>query len=125
MEKIYNLPVDKIPLSTEEKDVFQWLFPAKEKEKQTEQENVNDPSKITIPTTKVSSTSIQNRRKYQYYGNIICAFLLMFCAVYPKWNFIWKKFVPTDENSIIFSSVKVFTIFFILYLLNYVFHKYK
>ena len=114
MEKIYNLPVDKIPLSNEEKDVFQWLYPSKEETN----EIVEKDSKQTKPLT-------LNSKKYQYYTNIICMFVLIFCAVYPKCNSIWKKFIPTNEESVLFSVVKVFTIFFILYFLNYIFLKYK
>lgn len=115
MEKIYNLPVDKIPLSSEEKDVFQWLYPKKEEPTEITKSNVSLPA----------SQPTQKTRQYQYYSNIICSFLLIFCATYPKWNVIWKKFIPTDENSVLFSIVKVFTIFFVLYFMNYIFHKYK
>jgi len=114
MEKIYNLPVDKIPLSNEEKDVFQWLYPKKEEKI----ENV-EKDKTQIKTQTFHS------KKYQYYTNIFCMFVFIFCAVYPKCNSVWNKFIPANEDSVLFSIVKVFTIFFILYFLNYIFLKYK
>lgn len=114
MEKIYSLPVDKIPLSTEEKDVFQWLYPIEKKEKK------NDEKDNKITTNKQNKT-----RQYQYYINVLSSFILIFCAVYPKWNSFWKKLIPTDENNIIFSFVKVFTVFFIMYFINFMFHKYN
>lgn len=118
MEKIYNLPVDKIPLSTEEKDVFQWLYPIEKKEKK-----IND--KETTTNDKLSTNNQKKTRQYQYYINVLSSFILIFCAVYPKWNSFWKKLIPADENNIIFSFVKVFTVFFILYFINFIIHKYN
>ena len=117
-EKIYNLPVDKIPLSSEEKDVFQWLYPLEKKEKKD----------VEIETTVKENQSTKDKnktRQIQYYINFITSFILIFCAVYPKWNFFWKKLIPTDENNIVFSFVKVFTVFFIMYFINFMFHKYN
>jgi uncharacterized membrane protein YdbT with pleckstrin-like domain len=123
MEKIYNLPIDKIPLSTEEKDVFQWLYPKEKTEKTEKIEKDNNEKKTT---EKKSSTNNQNKtRQYQFYVNVVSSFILIFCAVYPTLNSFWKKIIPTDENTIIFSLVKVFVVFFILYFINFMFHKYN
>lgn len=118
MEKIYNLPVDKIPLSNEEKDVFQWLYPKKEVQEKVIETNNNELEKPNAIVHK-------NTRHYQYYVNLLCSFVLIFSAVYPKWNNVWKKMIPTEEDNVLFSLVKVFTIFFVLYFINYIFHKYK
>lgn len=118
MEKIYTLPVDKIPLSTEEKDVFQWLYPKKEVK-----ENITNEDK-TIIEKPIQNTN-QKTKYYQFYVNVLCSFVLIFCSVYPKWNHFWKKLIPADESSIIFSLVKVCTVFFILYFINFMFHKYN
>lgn len=117
MEKIYNLPVDKIPLSKEEKDVFQWLYPKNEKETPSMNKNNQESSVVEKKITKSSS------KQTLYYINLLCSFILLFIAIYPKLNHIWKIFIPTSEDGILFSVVKIFFVYFILYFINYSYYK--
>ena len=100
-ESLEQLPIDNIPLQTDEKDVFQWLFPAKP---QTE---IDEPQKE------------EPSKQSQFFINVGLLAVLIFIAVFPKTQNIWIKAIPTDTESILFSVMKVFIIFFLLYLVNY------
>lgn len=109
MEKIENLPIDKIPLSTEEKDVFQWLYPKKEilNEETNKKEIKQTINKNTI-----------------FYLYILLFSISLFSVLYPKTNILWNKVIPTNENSPFFSIIKIFIVFFILYLFHFGIQKY-
>ncbi len=98
-EIIHELPVDNIPLGADEKDVFQWLY----------------------PTTPKKIKDKQPDRRVQMYINLFFMAVLIFSAVYPKFQFMWIKMIPFKEESPVFSVMKVFVIFFLLYVFNYVF----
>lgn len=100
---IEQLPIDNIPLQTEEKDVFRWLFP----EKPQEETNLGQKEEFT------------STRKYQFFINVGLLALLIFVAVFPKTQNVWIKVIPTNTESVLFSVMKVFIIFFLLYLVNY------
>ena len=112
MEKIENLPIDKIPLSTEEKDVFQWLYP--KKEIINEETNVNE--------SKIKETTINKNTIFYIY--MVLFSLSLFSVLYPKTNIFWTKVIPTNENSPFFSIIKIFIVFFILYLVHFGLQKY-
>lgn len=108
MEKIETLPIDKIPLSTEEKDVFQWLYPKKENlKKEIETKEKKEINKNTI-----------------FYIYILLFSFSLFSVIYPKTNIVWNKVIPTNENSPFFSIIKIFIVFFILYLFHFGLQKY-
>ena len=108
MEKIETLPIDKIPLSTEEKDVFQWLYPKKENPKK----EIETKEKIEINKNTI------------FYIYILLFSLSLFSVLYPKTNIFWNKVIPTNENSPFFSIIKIFIVFFILYLFHFGIQKY-
>lgn len=108
MEKIETLPIDKIPLSTEEKDVFQWLYPKKE--------NPNKEIK-SKEKTEINKNTI-------FYIYILLFSLSLFSVLYPKTNIVWNKVIPTNENSPFFSIIKIFIVFFLLYLFHFGVQKY-
>ena len=111
MEKIENLPIDKIPLSTEEKDVFQWLYP---KKKVIEEDTENKE-------TENNKTINKNTIFYLY---ILLFSVSLFSVLYPKTNILWNKVIPTNENSPFFSIIKIFIVFFLLYLFHFCIQKY-
>ena len=100
-ESLEQLPIDNIPLQTDEKDVFQWLFPAKS-QTETDEQQKEEPTK-----------------KYQFFMNVGLLAILIFVAVFPKTQNLWIKAIPTNTESVLFSVMKVFIIFFLLYLVNY------
>ena len=112
MEKIENLPIDKIPLSTEEKDVFQWLYPQKEIVNEIKEE-----TKLNKIETKLNNNSI-------FYLYIILFTICLFSVLYPKTNIIWNKIIPANENSPYYSIMKIFIVLFLLYIFHFGIQKY-
>lgn len=107
MEKIEQLPKDKIPLSNEEKDIFQWLYPIKKEEKEME---------------KKTETNIN--QSFLFYTYILVFSIILFTVLYPKCNILWKKMIPTEEHNPIFSIVKVFIVLFLFYLFHISYQKF-
>lgn len=111
MEKIEQLPKDKIPLSKEEKDIFQWLYPIKKEETNLKEKDIN-----------LKETNIN--QSYLFYSYLFVFSVILFSVLYPKCNIIWKKIIPTNEENPIFSIVKVFIVLFLLFLFHYSFQKF-
>ena len=105
MEKIEQLPKDKIPLSIEEKDIFQWLYPTKKEENKVEEKKVIHHS-------------------YIFFSYLIVFSIILFVVIYPKCNTLWKKIIPTNEENPIFSIIKVFIVLFLFYLFHISYQKF-
>lgn len=111
MEKIEQLPKDKIPLSNEEKDIFQWLYPAKKEEINLKEED-----------NKLKETHLN--QSYVFYSYLFIFSIILFTVLYPKCNILWKKIIPTDEENPIFSIVKIFIVLFLFYLFHISYQKF-
>ena len=108
MEKIEQLPKDKIPLSNEEKDIFQWLYPISN---DIEKEEKKDDKK-------------ELNQSIVFYSYLIVFSIVLFVVIYPKCNFFWKKIIPTSEENPIFSIVKIFIVLFLLFVFNFISKKF-
>ena len=108
-EQIQQLPSDNIPLDIHEKDVFQWLYPSKEKDAIQEQ---------SFGAQEMQSGFLESTSTV-FYVNLIVLFVLIFCSAYPPINPIWDKLIPMDREKPFYTIMKVFFIFFILYVINY------
>tara|TARA_Y100000992_G_C21116095_1_gene419588 strand:+ start:137 stop:460 length:324 start_codon:yes stop_codon:yes gene_type:complete len=107
MEKIEQLPKDKIPLSNEEKDIFQWLYPMK---KQLV-ENCDEKK--------------ESSHSFTFYSYLFVFSIILFIVLYPNCNIIWKKIIPTDEKNPIYSIIKVFIVLFLLFLFHISYQKFS
>ncbi len=108
-EQIEQLPSDNIPLDTHEKDVFQWLYPSKEKE-----EIIQSPS-----NTSSTQSGFLEQKSTVFYVNLIVLSVLIFCSGYPPINPVWDKLIPIEKEKPLYTIMKVFIIFFVLYVINY------
>lgn len=106
MEKIEQLPKDKIPLSNEEKDIFQWLYPIKK----IEENNPEEKKEIN--------------QSFLFYTYLLVFSIILFIVLYPKCNIVWNKIIPTNEENPIFSILKVFIVLFLLFLFHISYQKF-
>lgn len=100
-EIIDELPVDSIPLRTEEKDVFDWLYPTKDVTT-SKKSNGGEKSPFLLDTS-----------KFIPLGFFLSVFT--FCAIYPKFDSLWKKIIPFSMDSILFSTSKIVLIYLFLF----------
>jgi len=111
MEKIVQLPKDKIPLSKEEKDIFQWLYPIKKEE-------------TTLKEGDKKLKEMNLNQSYLFYSYLLIFSIILFTVLYPKCNIVWKKIIPTDEKNPLYSVVKVFIVLFLFYVFHFFIQKF-
>ena len=105
-EIIDELPVDSIPLGNEEKDVFDWLYPTTT--------TVTTPKKSNVE----KSPLLLDTSKFIPLGFFLSVFT--FCAIYPKFESLWKKIIPFSMDSISFSTSKIILIYLFVFGIYYV-----
>lgn len=106
MDFIVNLPSDKIPLSSDEKDVLEWLYP---NTLETKEEKVLTNSKITEKIPVEKDVTVQN--KISIVPLLIMVGLIFIFTFRPIDKFLQHKLPSLFQNAITTSLIK--TILFI------------
>jgi|TARA_B000000609_G_C24135640_1_gene328101 hypothetical protein len=101
---IKNLPTDKIPLSKEENDMIDWLFPEKEEKKQIEK-------KEHIDQDKNSMTKSINKLK------LFSVFIVFYILNMRKVDDLIEDSLKI-KNKYIIPLIKTFLLFIIIVLVN-------
>lgn len=111
MDFIVNLPSDKIPLSSEEKDVFDWLYPMENKKEDT-------VTKEVILPEKTIEKEVQN--KISIVPLLIMVGLIFLFTFRPVDQFLQNKIPSLFKNSFINSLMKTILFIGILLLVHFV-----
>lgn len=101
-ELIQNLPTDKIPLSKEENDIIEWLFP---------QENVIKED--TKPIVKEKNNKSQNVNKLK----LLSVFVVFYVLNMRKVDMIIESTLKV-KNEYVIPLIKTFFLFIIVLLVN-------
>jgi uncharacterized protein YqhQ len=106
MDYIINLPSDKIPLSSDEKDVFDWLYPV-----ETIEETVENPA---------PEKEVVVQTKFSVFPILVMITLIFLFTFRPIDQFFQRKIPLLFQNSLINSLVKTVLFIAILFLIQYV-----
>jgi len=113
MDFIVNLPSDKIPLSSDEKDVFDWLYPIENRK-----EEVNTKEVVLPEKTIEKEVVVQN--KISIVPLLIMIGLIFLFTFRPVDQFLQNKIPSLFKNSFINSLMKTILFIGILLFVHFV-----
>lgn len=109
MDFIVNLPSDKIPLSSDEKDVLEWLYPPKSENIQSEM--TDNGNEVTVTPEKPIEQKMVVQSKMSLVPLLLMIGLIFLFTFRPIDVFLQNKIPSLFQNSLTNSLVK--TILFI------------
>ncbi len=111
MDFIINLPSDKIPLSSDEKDVLHWLYPPSK-------ETSDHPTQPTVEPVVVKEVVVQN--KISIVPLLVMVGLIFLFTFRPLDKLLQNKVPSLFQNSLTSSLVKTILFIGILLLVQYI-----
>lgn len=118
MDFIVNLPSDKIPLSSDEKDVLEWLYPLTSQN--TENKMVDNQKVITTITEKPTEQKVVIQNKMSLVPLLLMIGLIFLFTFRPIDVFLQNKIPSLFQNSLTNSLVKTILFIGILLLVQFV-----
>ena len=118
MDFIVNLPSDKIPLSSDEKDVLEWLYPPTTQN--VENQIVNDEKIVTTEKPTEQKVMVQTQTKMSLVPLLLMIGLIFLFTFRPIDVFLQNKIPSLFQNSLTNSLVKTILFIGILLLVQFV-----
>jgi hypothetical protein len=118
MDFIVNLPSDKIPLSSDEKDVLEWLYPPTTQN--VENQIVNKEKVVTTEKPIEQKVILQTQTKMSLMPLLLMIGLIFLFTFRPIDVFLQNKIPSLFQNSLTNSLVKTILFIGILLLVQFV-----